>query len=1502
MENLNSINIRQKAIDDIYGEYNQAEFSVNDSINIFGTESYEDIVTDEYDSSDWEEVDIKTKKTGFLGLGGKQGYYKAPNGMELKFDLSDDVIIKRNKNTGEIFINNAQNLVVNGTDKDDNLTISGCEIKEIKTKNGDDTIKIINNSHMAIYLTDKFNTGKGNDTVLIKDSTIVEEIKTGDGNDKIIAQKSNLNEILTQNGNDSVKLNDVIALNLDLGKGLNRTEVNNSDIENLTGGKDNDIFFINNSHISDEIDTGSGDDSVIINNSEADVIETRSGQDSIYIQSSRINDVELGADNDMAVFDNSEISTVNADKGEDTVSIYNNSKLNILDSGKHKDILISDKTSVINKLKGDDKVQITDYSVNTNNIDDINISSIETAKDITDIIINKSGVKNLTEQEQYYALALDLFTNNLNNMKTQFQTQENNDGIVLDSYNAVKELMDLGVSKEDIKSAINEQEKMVTELKNALNGKSDKTFEQVFKKWTGVDFNKENYMEYMQYAQMYSLGADGLQRAQTFEKKVSEAKGMQELIDLYIGFYGEDEGIDKLNEDLKDTKAFQNVYTNSDDVYIHKKANHYEIIVFRYEFGEKVSDRYNVKNEPNLLSGYNLTYPEKEYTKKFEEKIGMPLETLAAKVATLELKTFGTGNAYQKLIDKYCAEQNGFLDKVKMTVKLGGMICIVGGSILMLAYPPAAGIGLECINIGQKTIFWGGIIGSNALKIFDELSSENTNQEEILQTVKSGITDLLLYYSGRAINGVASGVKEAVLSETHSKVLSLLAEMGTDTSLSLISDLILTGEIDYTGEGLEQLLSVISGIAGARVNSYYKEAFDNADYYLKNNDIDGAYDYLKSKGISDKQIYNSYKAIEEGKIFDYYRQTGDYDTVIRMIETSKVLSYDSTSAKQTLDDFILNAEQTKVRKMITDGADIDTVANYINNSPVLTEADLGYFEDIMPKLTEEVITKKLNNIDIAAESKIELAKNLDINRINEILNSDNPQKQAIDTVNKIENFRTKVSALLGDSADIDLITEFMFKNSTWVDSQAQFEITQTQLEKIQSTGATRENTYILAPQPNKELKSYTNAARDLIDISQSSQLKLNPNNTRCEIDLSKIPGEQHIIISDDCSVSGSSMIEDMINKLATTGEIDGTKTISIVPTVMGAQAEENISNFIRLFNQITESDMTKLVNSINANKNLSEDIFYQTVSSSLSGKSKEMFDILYKVTDKKIKTRLPELSQNLLSLVSAQNLNGRINFELIDGIKAANFQDSAYYNNLTETQQNEIYSLLSANGQSFGYNDSATDIIIEGYKGNYNFDPAELGEEAKEALGIGKTLPEKGNAPNNNTIIAQIFAEAIGIPLSRIKISGFTTPETYFELIKQDLTTVPQGAERPFSIKINTRNNDYNNSYTINGQKFKAGDTIVITYKDIFGNPCEPIEFTLPEIKGQEDPLIFFKNYWDSYNENSNNFKIVQGTSNADMPKKDNSKTSLVEGKLDQYLLAFDITVDGRTINIEKAN
>ena len=84
---------------------------------------------------------------------------------------------------------------------------------------------------------------------------------------------------------------------------------------------------------------------------------------------------------------------------------------------------------------------------------------------------------------------------------------------------------------------------------------------------------------------------------------------------------------------------------------------------------------------------------------------------------------------------------------------------------------------------------------------------------------------------------------------------------------------------------------------------------------------------------------------------------------------------------------------------------------------------------------------------------------------------------------------------------------------------------------------------------------------------------------------------------------------------------------------------------------------------------------------------------------------------------------------------------------LSKTEQEQIDAYMSGFGQSFGYDSCNTSIAIEGYNGGNSEFVVEAGNEtAINALGIGRNdLPTKGNAPNNNNILAQIFAKSVKI-------------------------------------------------------------------------------------------------------------------------------------------------------------
>lgn len=1069
--------IRNSAINQTNNQSNSntsPTLSGNEDISIF--ESYSDHAS-EYNSSEWENLEPEENSFLFFKTGGYT--YTTPDGTTIELDDIENVIVKVNKETGEIIVVGAENATIKGSNSGVKINIYDSSISNLSSGNGLDNINLYNTD-----ISGNINTASGNDVVNLYEGSVASNVNTGDGNDSVnlydsstvkgklntaagndtvrINEKSEVNSVVTGSGDDNIFLNNAeiknsisagdgkdtininnkstVSGNIDCGSGNDTLNINNSNVNGLISGgaylgwgglvQDNDKINISNNSTVNNINADSGDDNIKVENSTVKgKIEGNGGDDFFTINNSHVNEIVGGVGNDTVNISNSEAADINAGMGDDIILI-DGSDIQNIDSGQGNDNIDIDDSNArdINGGSGDDIIDISNSKVgivdggtginniyydedgtsdnlitndedNTQKIDEIgsladiqNLSenSAETASEITDNIAFKYTDRILTEEEQYYVLIIDTFSQNLENMTAQFEEQENEDGAIRDAYNWIKQLTDLGISKEDIKAAIDEQKQMIEELTAALNGEGDETFEEVYKKWTGIEYNQNNIIEYLESSQLYSFAVNGIAKAEAFASQISSVNNLGEVLELYQGYYGEEKGREKLNELLKD--AFFNnpnvfgwvksVEINENNEFVVSRADDYTIQgpIEGTEYTTTVEDIYSVTNMIKTMPAcFDLSIYQDEFSKTFENTMGYSIERLQTKYASSQIKALGDNTSIQKLIDKYCADQEGFADKLSAAAQIGGIGLMIIGGVVTFVCPPA---GVALMSAGKWTAI-AGTFSDNALELIDDLASENgLSQEEAWSLMKESITEVVLLYSGYKINGVANNAKNIVLSATQNKALAFMSEIGTDASLSLLTDLMITGEIDLTGEGISQLLGIITGIAGAKVDTYTKEAFDSADTLFKQGDINGAYDYLTSKGISGKQIYNKYYQSEIDRITQYYKNTGDYDAAMNMFNSSKILGINVESSKTELVEALKNVEYEKIYEEFeaetavnpdSGSSFINKIKNLFSKNKVLSAEDA---DAIVKNLeTRDVINrlKSKYNIDLSKYKKLDFS-------------------------------------------------------------------------------------------------------------------------------------------------------------------------------------------------------------------------------------------------------------------------------------------------------------------------------------------------------------------------------------------------------------------------------------------------------------------------------------------------------------------------------------------------
>lgn len=246
---------------------------------------------------------------------------------------------------------------------------------------------------------------------------------------------------------------------------------------------------------------------------------------------------------------------------------------------------------------------------------------------------------------------------------------------------------------------------------------------------------------------------------------------------------------------------------------------------------EKVAKFYQRENEVKLLQAglekinvLGLNDNEKEekinqYIESFESLTSISSEELMQEYNSLASQTLGSANELIDLLNNYIQSQESFIDKTANVAQIGGIgLMAVGGVACFI--PGGQAVGAFCLKAGQIAAL-GGTFGDNALELVDTMTNEQNfeqDKEKYKEISKETFVDAALFLSGYGAGSAANLAGNAVLSKTGSVALQKIADIGVDASLSLLSDYIITGEIDIVGEGLSQLLSILTGSAYAKIN------------------------------------------------------------------------------------------------------------------------------------------------------------------------------------------------------------------------------------------------------------------------------------------------------------------------------------------------------------------------------------------------------------------------------------------------------------------------------------------------------------------------------------------------------------------------------------------------------------------------------------------------------------------------------------------------------------
>lgn len=364
------------------------------------------------------------------------------------------------------------------------------------------------------------------------------------------------------------------------------------------------------------------------------------------------------------------------------------------------------------------------------------------------------------------------------------------------------------------------------EVKQAYNpsdGDRLMTFEETYQLEQGVKFNKDNIQKFNDSAAQYIFANNLHNRLQDIHNildnnltlvKGNNANGVDSktlengnkrlktsIYQALSKLYGND--IDKINKGLQDLTG---------ETYAFKQKNTDPKQGLTLDNLELVDSSIpeDSKFKPNTdmvlpsLAEKILKRLDTNYSKALN---GKALEDYAKTMADDYKNAYGTKDA-SALASSFAQDQEGVVQTVRNTVQIAGMVVMVGG---MAFFPPAA--------LGGGLISSFGGIGVEA---FNENTKQNPDEEKNKELKQEAFVNAALFAIGAASGKVGSMTKTALTAKNAPKLFATMADIGVDSSISLLGDLALTGQIDLTGEGFSQLMALVAGHKGKLVKGVQK--------------------------------------------------------------------------------------------------------------------------------------------------------------------------------------------------------------------------------------------------------------------------------------------------------------------------------------------------------------------------------------------------------------------------------------------------------------------------------------------------------------------------------------------------------------------------------------------------------------------------------------------------------------------------------------------------------
>lgn len=528
------------------------------------------------------------------------------------------------------------------------------------------------------------------------------------------------------------------------------------------------------------------------------------------------------------------------------------------------------------------------------------------------------------------------------------------------------------------------------------------SFDETFKLEQGVEFKKENIEKYNKSAIEFSEANKHTQTKNEIHKllddsislvdgnnkhgvtpqvlKSSENKLKNAIYQTLSNFYGDNEldmsrGLKELtgeNFSIKNGSVQMDIPANSGFVY---NTTGYDLVRIAKRMLNKIDENYD------------------------KAMNGKSLESYAQKMAEDNKIAYGTKNAAQ-LAQAYRQDQDGLVKNVRAGIEYIGAGVMVAG---IICYPPAALAG------GLVTSFGG--VGVEAL---EEKSKNRPNPEKIKELKQEFMTNSLLMATGFGAGQAGATAKTILTAKNCPKLLAMAGDIGTDATLSLLSDMALTGQISLEGEGFSQIMSLVAGHKGKLISGVAtaKDSFSSPNLKLKNFKSEKGNDKLLTHKIvgNEKDV----KVVVDEQTSQIMHEAADNlhnlglkreNNITRVMEDAGFGTNDTqvmthrTKGNQSLYDKLKNYAIDNAEKSKTVNDAINSVKDLVGTRTAVTSADFTTHPDVA-KLIKE------GKMQAAQMRAAELQSEPTLNRLKTIIDKESAGNKTL-SIERISNYKGK---------------------------------------------------------------------------------------------------------------------------------------------------------------------------------------------------------------------------------------------------------------------------------------------------------------------------------------------------------------------------------------------------------------------------------------------------------------------------------------------------------------